>query len=152
MYVVKVDTSGVAPCNWVPYTLSPLAVNPIGQSQHQPYSGSLPVPLVLVGNPTPSTLSTDALCTSGATGGLEHNPQGVHLQVLPTLVQAGFRVETDQTGWIALEVFTAEGRQIHFQRIGSGDMVSTESWPSGVYILKLQFDSGTVLLRKVVRG
>lgn len=151
MYVVKVDTAGVAPCNWVPYTLNPLAVNPVGQTQHQPYSGTLPAPLVLTGNPSPASLTTDALCSSGTTGTMEHDAKGVRLLVYPTLIQEGFQVETDQAGLIDLEVFTADGRWVNRFTMHSGDMVLTGQWPFGVYILQIQLESGATFVRRVVR-
>lgn len=150
MYVVKVDSAGIAPCNWAPYTLTPLAVNTVGQTQHQPYSGSLPAPLLLNGNPVPVTLSTDALCTSGTTGSIEQSEQ-VQLQVLPTLIHEGFRVETEQPGLLMVEVFSTDGRRMDRLKVNTGEMVHTEHWPSGVYMLHIRLDSGVTTVLKVVR-
>jgi len=151
LYVVKADTAGTAPCNWAPYTLSPLAVSAVGQTLHTPVTGTLPPSATLTGNPSAVALVTDALCTSGTTGGFEQGPRPLRLQVLPTWIDEGFRIETELPGRMTIDVINTEGRLLARATAASGESIQIENWSPGVYTLRISFTTGEMFVRRVIR-
>ena len=150
LYVTKVDTAGTAPCNWTPYPLAPLPISSIGQTQHAPYSGTMPPPLVLTGNSVLLSLTTDALCNGGGTGIGETLPSTSLVHIRPTLFREYFSIESERGGVCEIEVFSSVGGRMNRFRAEIGEPVPAGSWPAGLYTFRVRLLSGeTVILRAI---
>jgi len=148
MYVTKVDTSGTAPCNWAPYPLASLPISSVGQTQHAPYTGIMPAPLVLTGNPVALTLTTDALCNGGGTGIGESLPSKTFVHIRPAIFGEYFSIESEQKGACEIEVFSLTGGLMDRFRVEIGEPVPAGNWPTGLYTFRIRLLSGeTVILR-----
>jgi hypothetical protein len=141
LYFNKIDTAGVAPCNWGPFTLTQQALSPVGQTLHTPASGVLPAPVTGSAIFQADTLITDALCASATT--LEETTQEVEvLHIAPSVFNSSFRVQFEGSAPAFVTVCSVTGQQVVSGYFLSGDSLDSSSWPAGCYLISAVFSSG----------
>lgn len=141
MYFNKIDTAGVAPCNWVPFSITQQVLSPLGQTLHAPASGVLPAPVTGTAVFVADTLITDALCAS-ATVLEEANQNDQTLKIAPSVFNSSFRLQFEGSETAFITVCTVIGQPVVSGHFFSGNDLDSSSWPAGCYLISAVFSSG----------
>lgn len=141
MYFNKIDTAGVAPCNWAPFSITQQVLSPLGQTLHAPASGVLPAPVTGTAVFVADTLITDALCAS-ATVLEEANQHDQTLKIAPSVFNSSFRLQFEGSEPAFITVCTVTGQPVVSGHFFSGNNLDSSSWPAGCYLISAVFSSG----------
>jgi hypothetical protein len=141
MYFNKIDTAGVAPCNWAPFSITQQVLSPLGQTLHAPASGVLPAPVTGTAVFVADTLITDALCAS-ATVLEEANQNDQTLKIAPSVFNSSFRLQFEGSEPAFITVCTVTGQPVVSGHFFSGNDLDSSSWPAGCYLISAVFSSG----------
>ncbi|MFM9055413.1 MAG: hypothetical protein ACKOQY_01820 [Bacteroidota bacterium] len=141
LYFNKIDTAGVAPCNWGPFSITQQALSQVGQTLHSPASGVLPAPVTGSAVFQADTLMTDALCAS-ATDLEEISQEEPTLQIAPSVFSASFRLQFEETAPSFISVCSVTGQHVVSGYFSSGESLDSSSWPAGCYLISATFSSG----------